>query len=124
MRTTPTILGACALALLAAAPGFGKARATGEYHCVIGINNSLFGTLTMANPNSYTRLGKTGTFQTGTTKATFKDGRVGYTIRFKSGSLNGFSGRWYGAHGAGATHEIALKTPTGSYETVYCSNGN
>ena len=123
MRLITILLGVCTLALVASTPALAKAPPLGKYHCYIGTSNLNFSTVSVLSGNSYTRNGTKGTFQTGATKVTFKDRKVGYTIRFTSGTLKGFSGRWYAARGAGVTHEIALKTPTSGYETVYCDDG-
>ena len=109
--------------LLAAATAQAATAASpplGSYECTIGSGNFLFGTLVIKAGGRYTKDDTKGTFTAGTGSVRFKDGITGTTIRFKGGSLNGISGRWYRAKGAGVTHEIALKNPEDGFESIYC----
>jgi len=115
-----TILtGACIGALLAVAvaPAEAKAPPAGKYECVIG--STLFGNLQIKSGGSYRHRGTSGTFKAGSKRVSFKDGRKGYRISFKKGSLNGFKGRWYRSPTDG-TYEIALLNPVDNFESIYC----
>jgi hypothetical protein len=48
-------------------------------------------------------------------------GVQGWSIKFKSGSLKGFKGRWYKAKDGTAegTYEIALENPLNDFESIY-----
>ena len=109
-----------ALALLAATPALAQAPPTGSYECTIGSSNILFGTLAILGASRYTHDDTRGAFAAGAAGVRFKDGIHGYTIRFKGGSLNGISGRWYRATGAGVAYEIALRNPRDGFESIYC----
>ena len=120
-RCSSLVVVAC-LALVAASGAGAKAPPLAKYDCVIGSGNILFGTLAILGSGKYTHRGTHGTFTTGAVLTKFKDGPVGYTIRFKGGSLNGISGRWYRASAGGGkfTYEIALKNPRDNFESIYC----
>jgi hypothetical protein len=118
------IAGAAVALVLAVAPVAGAlAPPAGRYDCVIGSGSTLFGTLVILPGGKYTRNGTKGTFTTGAKPTKFKDGRVGYGIAFKGGSLNKISGRWYPtppSKYSSVTHEIALKNPRDGFESIYC----
>lgn len=120
-RRVAVIAGAAALLSLVAVPAASAASPPlGSYECTIGSSNYLFGTLVVQARGRYTKDDTKGTFTTGAAPVRFKDGITGTTIRFKGGSLNGISGRWYRSKGAGVTHEIALKNPKDGFESIYC----
>ncbi|HKP19077.1 MAG TPA: hypothetical protein VJT84_11395 [Gaiellaceae bacterium] len=119
-RFSGLVVVAC-LPFLAASAAQAKAPPVAKYDCVIS-SNILFGTLGVLAGGKYTHRGTHGTFTTAAAPTKFKDGKVGYTIRFKGGSLNGISGRWYRASAGGGktTYEIALKNPRDNFESIYC----
>ena len=120
MRNSLALL--AALSLLSAAPLAAEAKAPpkGKYDCVIG--TILFGTLTIKDKSHYAHRGTKGTYTHGSTKKTFHDGIVGWTLRFKGGDLGGMRGRWYkGNDGTPeGTYEIALRNPRDDFESIYC----
>lgn len=113
---------ATALLLLAASSAEAKAPPTGKYDCTIGAG-TLFGTLAIKSTSRYTHRGSKGTFTHGTTRKRFPDGVVGWTLRFRRGTLGGMRGRWYKAKDGTpeGTYEIALRNPRDDFESIYCS---
>jgi hypothetical protein len=114
---------ACATALLGGVDAAAaKSPPVGRYDCTIGVNNIGFGTLTIKSATRYAHRGTSGTYAAGASQRTFPDGKKGWTVRFKGGSLGGFTGRWYKA-GDGTpsgNYEIALKNPRNGNESIYC----
>lgn len=107
---------AAIIAFFAAQPAVAKSPPEGKYGCSIG--GIYFGELKITSSDIYRRYGKKGKYKAGGAKIHFDDGVTGYTIRFKTGPLKDFKGRWYRA-GSG-TAEIALKNPEDGFESIYC----
>lgn len=96
-----------------------KSPPKGKYSCTIGSANSLFGDITIkaGNRYKYSRFGKVGRFD-GKNKPRPLSRGVPYGIRFKSGGLNHYKGRWYKT--TSGTFEIALENPRDGFESIYC----
>lgn len=121
LRMRVFIAAMCASLALPVAAAVAKAPPKGKYECTIG-GSMLFGNLNIKSPSSYTRHGKTGKYSAQGGIRTFPDGVRGWSIKFKSGSLKGFKGRWYKAKDGtpGGTYEIALENPLNDFESIYC----
>jgi hypothetical protein len=118
-RMLIAVAGLCTtLALPAAADA--KAPPKGKYECTI--SGMLFGKLAIKGGSKYTRHGKKGKYSARGGMRTFPDGVQGWSIKFKSGSLKGFKGRWYKAKDGTpeGTYEIALENPLNDFESIYC----
>ena len=98
-----------------------KAPPRGTYDCTIG-GSTLFGTLKIKSKSAYTHRGSKGRYKHGAQRKTFSDGIVGWTLRFRRGTLGGMRGRWYKASDGtpAGTHEIALRNPRDDFESIYC----
>ena len=107
---------------LSAPVAHAKAPPVGKYDCTIG-SGTLFGTLTIKSTSRYTHRGSKGTYTHGSTRKRFSDGIVGWTLRFRKGTLGGMRGRWYKAKDGTpeGSHEIALRNPRDDFESIYCS---
>jgi hypothetical protein len=99
-----------------------KSPPTGTYECTI--SGMLFDKINIRSATTYKRFGKRGRYSAGSSLVTFPDGVKGYRIRFRTGPLKGFKGRWYKAKDgtAAGTHEIALENPESddNFESIYC----
>lgn len=107
----------CALLLALPATAPAKSPPNGMYECVIG--STYFAELRIKSSTIYQRDGKRGTYKAGSKKVTFKDGRRGYRLTFKTGGLKGYKGRWYKSTTSNI-YEIALKNPIDGFESIYC----
>lgn len=115
-RTTITLAIVCGALLLLPGTSAAKSPPKGKYECTIGY--TLFGDLYIKSDGAYKHRGTKGTFKAGSKKITWKDGRKGWKISFKKGSLNGIKGRWYKT--SDNMYEIALRNPEDDFESIYC----
>jgi hypothetical protein len=113
----PLIL-AIVFALVVVPPATAKSPPSKKYECVIG--STLFGTLRIKSSTAYTHRGKAGKYSAGATRVTFKDGRKGYRLTFRTGSLKGMKGRWYKT--SDGLYEIAIRNPADDFESIYCDS--
>jgi hypothetical protein len=120
LRLGIAIAALCMVAVLPATEAAAKPPPRGKYECTIG--GMLFGSLTIKSGAAYTRNGKKGKYSAPGGKRTFPDGVKGWKIKFKTGSLKGFDGRWYKASDGTpqGNYEIALKNPLDDFESIYC----
>jgi len=108
-RLGPCIVLACIALLAFVAPASAGPPPAGLYECTI--SGTYFDNLKIKRDGKYERFGKTGKF-------TNPKARV---LKFTTGPLKGFSGRWYVAtSSSGKTPEIALRNPLDDFEDIYC----
>lgn len=96
-----------------------KSPPRGTYSCTIGSANLLFGDIIIKGGNryKYSRFGGVGRFD-GKNKPRPLTRGIPYGIRFKSGGLKHYKGRWYKT--TSGTFEIALENPKDGFESIYC----